>query len=129
LLDWGFATTSSARPVGTLNAIRPIESVSSNNNNNNNNKAASGTATPASAAGSSPLRWLAWTLFVLLALVCALRARVLVKRRIRRRHREANLRLARRLHAKGVKVSHPPDARLPLPHVDDTRETRVGRSA
>lgn len=121
LLDWGFANASATKAIGTLNAIpaATAQVVSPK----------APTAETASAGSGFSLGWIAWPVVALVALVVALRTRVLVKRSIRRRRRQANLRLARRLYANGVVVPQPPTAPHARAYTAEPTETRIGRSA
>jgi D-alanyl-D-alanine carboxypeptidase len=127
LLDWGFANIAAQKPVGTLNAIPEVTLSNGTNGETDPSRA----TTPAAAAtdDSSSMRWLAWPLLTLVVLVAALRTRVLVRRHLRRRRRQADLRLSKRLNATGDQVPYQEDERLAPPHRDDPRETRINRSA
>lgn len=79
LLDWGFANASRLTPVGTLVQPHPAQAASVRR---------PAVAAPPVHAGASGgwLPWYVWTLVAVLLLLTALRTRVLVLRRIRRRY-------------------------------------------
>jgi D-alanyl-D-alanine carboxypeptidase (penicillin-binding protein 5/6) len=86
LLTWGFHNAGVARPVGTLDALQPEAAGTdvgpSTSDGGQDGSATAAAGSPAESGGGLP--WWLQTLVVLLGVVAVLRARVLLRRRLRR---------------------------------------------
>ncbi len=86
LLTWGFRNADVARPVGTLDAVRPAADAAAGPKTSEGGDEA-GTGAAAATASSGTDRGLPWWLeiaVVALGVVAVLRGRVLLRRRLRR---------------------------------------------
>jgi D-alanyl-D-alanine carboxypeptidase (penicillin-binding protein 5/6) len=81
LLDWGFAHVDAATAVGTLDQPREESGLASGSLSQR--AVTVGARTAAAVTNSAELPWYAWVLAGLLAVVGSLRARVLLRRRLR----------------------------------------------
>ena len=85
LLTWGFRNAEVARPVGTLDAVQPAADAAAGPRTSEGDGKSGAAARSAAAAGSGGgLPWWLEVLVVVVGVVAVLRARVLLRRRLRR---------------------------------------------